>query len=183
MTRSSTQTVVAVADTSIVLTAAARWLHGVSPYAQFLKLVCSGILIQVVPVELVEGASVAFFARIIQCSIDGLSLLVYSDDDEQRVGVDGFMGGPVGRPGNVTRRSENLRTVVLIFVRDPENRIVNDRTAQSDGRIVTTSADLGLQLDMIEIGEGIHGIGVAPLRGMASLAPFRSAIETYYLFK
>ncbi|NOJ40810.1 hypothetical protein [Bradyrhizobium australiense] len=95
---------VALAAVLLVLTVAARWLYGVSPYAQFLKLVYSDIPVQVVPVELVQGTPVTFRTRIIQHNIYYLNLLVSFDNDEQRVGVDDFIGGPIGQPGNVARR-------------------------------------------------------------------------------
>jgi hypothetical protein len=146
---------IAVTVTLVVLTVAVRSLYGVSPYAQFLKLIYSDIPVQVVPVELVEGTPVTFRTRIIQRNIYYLNLLVYFDNDEQRVGVDDFIGGPIGQPGNVARRP-GKPTIARIIVRDAENRTIHDRTVRTEGRIATAGAYLGRRLDTIELSEGIY---------------------------
>jgi Domain of unknown function (DUF5625) len=166
----------------IILTVSVRWLYGVSPSAQVLKLIYSDIPVQVVPVELVEGAPVTFRTRIIQRNIYYLNLLVYFDNDEQRVGVDDFIGGPIGQPGNVARRP-GKPTIARIIVRDAENRTIHDRTVRTEGRTATAGAYLGRRLDTIELSEGIYEISVTPLSDISRLAPFRSAFEVYYRFK
>lgn len=183
MKRSWTRKLVAVTVTLIVLTVAARWLYGLSPYAQFLKLVYNDIPAQVVPVELVEGTPVTFRTRVIQRNIYELNLRVYFDNNEQRAGVDDLIGGPVGQPGNVARRPGKLSTVARIVVHDGGNRTIHDRTVRTEGRNLTGSAYLGRRLDTIDLSEGIYEISVTPLSDTSALAPFRSALEVYYLAK
>ncbi|MEH2541789.1 MULTISPECIES: DUF5625 family protein [unclassified Bradyrhizobium] len=184
--RSRTQMLAAVTVTLIVLlvlTIYVRSLYGVSPYAQFLKLIYSDVPVQVVPVELVEGTPFTFRTRIIQRNIYYLSLLVYFDNAEQRVRVDDLIGGPVGQPGNVARPPGKLQTVIRIVVRDLENRAIYDRTVRPEGRNITGATYLGRRLDTIELSEGIYEVSVTPLSDMSRLAPFRTALEIYYLFK
>jgi hypothetical protein len=69
MNRSRVLMLVAATAVLLVLTVGARWLYGVSPYAQFLKLTYSDIPVQVVPIELVEGTPVTVRTRIIQRNI------------------------------------------------------------------------------------------------------------------
>jgi hypothetical protein len=183
MKRLWTRQLIAVTVAVIVLTISVRWLYGVSPYAQFLKLIYSDIPVLVVPVELVEGTPVTFRTRIIQRNIYDLNLRVYFDNNERRAEVDDLIGGPVGQPGNVARRPGKLRTVVRIIVRDVENRTVHDRTVRPEGRNITGAYYLGRRLDAIELSEGIYEISVTPLSDTSGLAPFRSALEVYYLSK
>jgi hypothetical protein len=166
----------------LVLIVGVRSLYGLSPYAQFLKLIHSDIPVQVVPVELVQGTPVTFRTRIIQRNIYDLNLLVYFDNGEQRAGVDDLIGGQVGQPGNVARRPGKLRTVARIVVRDVENRTLHDRTVRTEGRNATAGVYLGRRFDTIELGEGIYEISVTPLSDMSGLAPFRSALQIYYPF-
>lgn len=81
------------------------------------------------------------------------------------------------------RRPGRLRAVVRIVVRDAENKPIHDRTVHTEGRIATAGAYLGRRLDTIELSEGIYEVSVTPLSDMSRLAPFRSALQIYYLFK
>jgi Domain of unknown function (DUF5625) len=167
-------TLIAVTVVLIVLTVAVRWLYGLSPYGQLMKLFYSDIPTQVVPAELVEGVPTTFRTRIIQRHTYSLSLLVYFNNDEQRAAVDDLIGGP--------RRPGKLRTDVRIVVRDAENRIIRDQTVQAKGRF--TGGDyLGRQLDRFGLDEGIYEISVTFLSSTSRLIPFRTALEVNYRVK
>ena len=167
---------ISVAVVLIVLTVAVRWLYGLSPYGQLMRLIYSDIPTQVVPVELVEGVPTTFRTRIIERHTYHLNLLVYFNNDEQRAIVDNLIGGPVARqPGK-------LRTDARIVVRDAKNRIIRDQMARIEGRI--TGGDyLGRQLDTFDLDEGIYEISVTFVSSTSRLIPFRTALEVHYLAK
>jgi hypothetical protein len=180
---SRTPILIALVAGLLVLTVAVRTLYGVSPYVQFLKLIYSDIPVQVVPVVLVQGTPATFRTRIIQRNIYYLNMLVYFDNDEQRAEVDDLIGGQVGQPGNVARRPGKLRTENRIVVRDAEGRTIHDRTLRTEGRTATAGTYLGRRIDTVELNEGVYEISVTPLTDMSRIAPFRTALEIYYLFK
>lgn len=182
MKRPQLVNLISVAVVLIVLTVAVRWLYGLSPYGQLMRLIYSDIPTQVVPVELVEGVPTTFRTRIVQRNEYDLNLLVYFNNDEQRAAVDDLIGGPVGQPGNVARRPGKLQTIARIVVRDGENRNIRDQTVRTEGRI--TGRDyLGRRLDTFDLDEGIHEISVTFVSSTSRLIPFRTALEVHYLAK
>jgi Domain of unknown function (DUF5625) len=176
MKRSWTEMLVAVTVTLIVLTFAVRWLFGASPYVQFMKLIHNDIPRQVIPVELVQGTPITFRTRIIQSMNYDLNLLVYFEDREQRASVDDLIGTSARWPGR-------LLTVVRIVVRDEQDRSIYDQTIRSEGVIKTSNYFVGRRLEKLALDEGIYDVSVTPLSDMSGIAPFRSALEVYYLTK
>jgi Domain of unknown function (DUF5625) len=176
MKRSWTEMLVAVTVTLIVLTFAVRWLFGASPYVQFMKLIHNDIPRQVIPVELVQGTPITFRTRIIQSMNYDLNLLVYFEDREQRASVDDLIGTSARWPGR-------LLTVVRIVVRDEQDRSIYDQTVRSEGVIKTSNYFVGRRLEKLALDEGIYDVSVTPLSDMSGIAPFRSALEVYYLTK
>lgn len=167
---------VAVTVTLIVLAFAVRWLFGASPYVQFMKLIHNDIPRQVIPVELVQGTPVTFRTRIIQSMTYDLNLLVYFEDREQRARVDDLIG-------TGARWSGRLLTVVRIVVRDEQDRTIYDQTVRSEGVIKTSNYFVGRRLEKLALNEGVYDVSVTPLSDMSGIAPFRSALEVYYLTK
>jgi Domain of unknown function (DUF5625) len=176
MKRSWTEMLVAVTVTLIVLAFAVRWLFGASPYVQFMKLIHNDIPRQVIPVELVQGTPVTFRTRIIQSMTYDLNLLVYFEDREQRARVDDLIG-------TGARWSGRLLTVVRIVVRDEQDRTIYDQTVRSEGVIKTSNYFVGRRLEKLALNEGVYDVSVTPLSDMSGIAPFRSALEVYYLTK
>jgi hypothetical protein len=176
MNRSWTEMLVSVAVALIILTVAVRWLFGASPYVQFMKHLHNDIPRQVIPVELVQGTPVTFQTRIIQSMTYDLNLLVYFDDREQRARADDLIGTSAARPGK-------LLTVVRIAVRDEENRTIYDQTVRSEGVIKTSNYFIGRKLDRLALNERIYEVSVTPLSDVSGIAPFRTALEVYYLTK
>jgi hypothetical protein len=166
----------AVTVTLIVLTFAVRWLFGASPYVQFMKLIHNDIPRQVIPVELVQGTPITFRTRIIQSMTYDLNLLVYFEDREQRARVDDLIG-------TSARWRGRLLTVVRIVVRDEQDRSIYDQTIRSEGVIKTSNYFVGRRLEKLALDEGIYDVSVTPLSDMSGIAPFRSALEVYYLTK